>query len=73
VKARDGKQADVLFKATLLGSHPAHVHSYVSLNSSREVIYTVSFDGMSEEGIQSAFAEGLHGDEECLIPPLSPV
>jgi hypothetical protein len=57
VQARNERQAEVLLKATLLGSYPMHVGRHTSLNSSRRVIHTHSLDGMSDEEIQSALAD----------------
>jgi hypothetical protein len=56
VEARSEKQAEVLLKDTLLGSHPVDVERQISLNSSRGVIHTDSPDGMSDE-IQSPLAD----------------
>jgi hypothetical protein len=59
VEARNEKEAEVLLKASLLGSHPAKVERQTSLNFCRGVIETDSPDGMSDEGTQSAFADHL--------------
>jgi hypothetical protein len=59
VEARNEKQAEVLLKASLLGSHLVHVERHTLLNSSRGVIHTDSLDGMSDEEIQSALADQL--------------
>jgi hypothetical protein len=48
VEARNEKQAEVLLKATLLGSHPVHVVKHTSPNSSRGIFRTDSLDGISD-------------------------
>jgi hypothetical protein len=57
VEAINDKQAEVLLKETLLGSHPVQVETHTSLNSCRGAIHTDSLDGMSEEEIQLALAD----------------
>jgi hypothetical protein len=48
------KQADVLLKASLLGSYPIQVKRLVSLKFFRGVVTTDSVDGMTDEEIQPA-------------------
>jgi hypothetical protein len=51
------KQLEAVLKATVLGSHTAHVQSHTSLKSSRGVIHTDSLAGMSDEQTRSALAD----------------
>jgi len=57
IEVHNDKQAELLLKATLLGSHPIYAERHSSLNSSRGVVNTDALDGMSDDEIQSALAE----------------
>jgi hypothetical protein len=56
VEVFNGKQAEVLLKAKLLGSHLAHVKRHTSLNLSQGVITTDILNGISDKEIQTCLA-----------------
>jgi hypothetical protein len=57
IEVHKDKQAELLLKATFLGSQPIYAERHSSLNSSRGVVNTDALDGMSDDEIQSALAE----------------
>jgi hypothetical protein len=56
-EVHNDKQAELLLRAILLGSHPIYAERHSSLNSSRGVVNTDALDAMSDDEIQSAPAE----------------
>jgi hypothetical protein len=57
IEVHNGKQAELLLKAALLGSNPMYTERHSSLNSFRGVVSTYALDGMSDDKIQCALAE----------------
>jgi hypothetical protein len=57
VDVSNDKQADILLKASLLGSCPIQVERHTSLNSSQSIVTTNSLDGVTDGEIQSTLPD----------------